>query len=152
MTIRLAQDHEAAVVTECVHAAFSKWIEVIGRKPRPMEADFATLIAQKFVYVLSENQKILGIIALWPQENTIYIDTVAVFPEWQKHGIGRQLLDFAESHAQSLGIPTLSLCTNEKMQSNRAYYLKLGYSQVNLEKLPDGGAVVWMEKSLTAPA
>jgi GNAT superfamily N-acetyltransferase len=155
MEIRLATETDFETVTDCVQAAFSVWTEIIGCRPFALDTDYTGRIEQGYVYLAIENDELFGIIALWPDGNTVYVDTVAVYPNLQGRGVGRVLLDFAESHARTLGKVAISLCTNEKMDTNRAYYQKLGYSEIRHEVHPDGRGVIWLKKpldSLNPPA
>jgi len=148
MEIRLAQATDVQAVTACVQAAFGVWTDIIGRRPFALDTDYTSRIEQGYVYLAIENGELLGVIALWPEDESVYIDTVAVYPTLQKRGVGRTLLDFADSHARTLGITKMSLCTNGKMQSNRDYYQKLGYAEIRQEILLDGRVIIWMEKPL----
>lgn len=38
--LRLAEASDAAAVTAIVRDAYSRWVPVIGREPRPMRADY----------------------------------------------------------------------------------------------------------------
>ncbi len=146
--IRLATDADLEAVTACVQAAFSPWTEIIGRRPFALDTDYMSRIEDGYVHLAIEGGEILGVIALWPEDESVYIDTLAVDPSRQKRGVGKLLLDFAESHARALGKTTMSLRTNEKMQSNRAYYQKLGYQEIRSETFGLGRKTVWMEKPL----
>ena len=148
MDIRLAKTSEAKAVRECVDTAFSHWIDVIGRKPMAMLTDYSPLIEQEKVYVAHINDELVGVLAMWLDHESLYIDTLAVNPSTQNQGIGQRLLKFAEAEAVKREQSKLSLCTNEKMQSYRDYYGRMGYKEVRFDKLDDGRGVVWMEKSL----
>lgn len=150
LTIRLAAPEDAAPVSQLVDAAYSKWITVIGRKPMPMTADYPALIDRNLVYVLDKNDSMAAVLVIWPQlkENTLYIDNVAVHPDEQRQGLGEMLLDFAEQKAREEELPTLSLMTNAKMESNQNYYRKHGFVETRRDTIRDGRQVVWMHKSL----
>jgi len=152
MDIRLANDTDLQSVTACIQAAFSVWVDIIGARPIALDTDYAPLIAQHKVYIATEDGQTLGVMALWPINGALYIDTLAVNPTLQNRGIGGQFLTFADSHARTLGETTLRLCTNEKMRSNRSYYQKWGYQEVRQEPHHDGRIVVWLEKPLNPPA
>lgn len=148
MQIRLAKSSELEAVKACVDAAFSVWIEVIGDTPRPMLADYKRLIEQEEVYVGIINAEIVGVLVMWLEYESLYVDVLAVNPKAQKQGIGLRLLKFAENEAIQRQQSKVSLCTNEKMQSNRDYYAHLGYHESRIDKSDDGGGIVWMEKAL----
>jgi GNAT superfamily N-acetyltransferase len=62
---------------------------------------------------------------------------VAVIPECQGTGVGRLLLQFAESEALRLGYESIYLYTNAKMTENQVFYPKIGY--VEYDRRFDGG-------------
>lgn len=147
--IRLANPEEAEAVTACVDAAYSKWIEVLGRKPAPMLADYTELIERGVVYVLPDGDKLAGVLVIWPIEDAMLIENIAVEPGYQGKGIGKVLMDFAEVKAREAGLDMMRLYTNQKMEYNQAYYKKLGYDQTRVEASPpDGRLTVWMHKAL----
>ena len=88
LIIRLAQPDEVHLVNQVVDAAYSKWIPVIGVKPMPMLADYVMLIAQHYVYVVVEGRRVAAVLVIWPTEDALYIDNIAVHPDYQRQ-IGR---------------------------------------------------------------
>ncbi len=147
--IRLAEPDEADAVHQLVVAAYNKWILVIHRPPRPMTADYAALIAQHYVNVLLIKGALAGVLVIWPMEDALYIDNIAVHPDFQRQGIGERLLDFAEQQAHQAGLTMMRLLTHEKMIVNQQYYLKHGYEVTRYEPIGDGGQVVWMHKPIS---
>jgi ribosomal protein S18 acetylase RimI-like enzyme len=135
--IRLAQPSESGVVTACVRQAYAPYVEHIGREPAPMAADYADLIARGSVYVLLDSTEVRGVLVLDRQDDTLWIENVAVHPKHQHRGLGRQLLAFAEQYAQTAGMSELRLYTNELMVANIALYQRLGYREV--ERRQDAG-------------
>ena len=151
MTIRLAEPKDAAAVSQLVNAAYSKWIPVTGREPMPMLADYPALIAQQVVYV-AEDGEIVGVLVIWPmnENNSLYIDNLAVRPDHQRLGIGEFLLNFAEGQAREMKLPILSLMTNEKMEYNQAFYRKHGFAETRRETISEGRRAVWMHKPVSS--
>lgn len=146
--IRLALAGDTQAVKEVVDAAYSKWIPVIGVKPLPMLADYPALIQRGFVHVMIESERIIAVLVIWPLDDALYIDNVAVHPDHQRRGIADTLLTFAEQQARGAGFHLLRLVTNEKMVYNQAYYLRHGFAETRRDLTPDGRRVVWMHKSL----
>ena len=146
--IRLATPFDTDTVTALVHAAYSKWLPVLGYPPMPMEADYAALIDRQVVYVADEGDQIVGVLVIWAIENAMLIENVAVHPQAQKGGVGKLLLDFAEQKAREAGLPQIALYTNEKMVYNQDYYRKLGYVETRREVRGENRRIVWMYKVL----
>jgi ribosomal protein S18 acetylase RimI-like enzyme len=148
LNIQRATDDESPAVAALVNAAYSKWIEVIGRKPMPMLADYDALIARQCVYCAREGLVLVGVIVLWPADDSLYIDNIAVASKQQGRGVGDALLAFAEQQASALNLSRMTLLTHEKMLYNQDYYRKHGYTELRRETFPDGRSAVWMEKQL----
>jgi ribosomal protein S18 acetylase RimI-like enzyme len=134
----LAQAEDEAAVLGCVRAAYAPHIARIGREPGPMAADYADLIARQMVYVLQlEGGEVVGVLVLQLAERTLWIENVAVHPEFQHRGLGRRLLAFAEEQARAAEAVELRLYANEVMVENIALYERLGYRET--ERRPHRG-------------
>ena len=114
-----------------------------------MSADYASLIARGEVYVLpnDENAGVRGVLVMKPVDGALFIENVAVEPRFQGHGLGRQLMDYAERHAQAVGLNEIRLYTNELMTENLAFYSRLGFVEVE-RRLDAGYRRVFMRKAL----
>ncbi len=145
--IRLARADEQDAVATCVNDAYSQWIDVIGRKPRPMLADYGELIAQGVVYVVPGEAGLRGLIVIWPEDDAMLIENVAVCPSYQLQGIGHALLTFAEAQARAAGLTEMRLYTNALMAANIALYTRFGYRETQRQVEPLY-TIVWMQKSI----
>ena len=104
--IRQALLDDAAAVTACVRAAYAVYVERIGREPAPMAADHAALIAAGAVWVATEAGAVSGVLVLHAQPPAMFVENVAVLPQRQGHGLGRELLAFAEGRARRPAWPS----------------------------------------------
>ncbi|NUP64030.1 MAG: GNAT family N-acetyltransferase [Nonomuraea sp.] len=143
--MRLAREADRAAVEHLVHAAYQPWVEIIGMRPLPMDADYAALIAAGRVHVTDGLE---GLIVLVPEDGVLLVDNVAVRPELHGKGIGRGLLAYAEQEAARLGLPALRLYTNVRMTPNIALYASLGYVETGRQGI-DGRSAVLMRKELS---
>ena len=126
--IRRAEPRDQAAIEEIVRAAYSPYIERIGKPPGPMLDDYARLIAVGAVNVLTDPKGIiLGLIVLLPQPDHLLLDNIAVSPDRQGQGFGRRLIEFAEAEARRLGYAGLRLYTHAKMTENIALYTRIGF-------------------------
>ena len=64
---------------------------------------------------------------LLPKPDHLLLDNIAIRPDRQGQGLGRQLIAFAEDEARRLGYPELRLYTHEKMTENITLYGRLGF-------------------------
>lgn len=145
-TVRRAVAADLAAVKEIVHEAYAPWAELMGMRPKPMDIDYATLIADGVVHVTGSTE-VEGLIVLLPEEGTLLVENVAVRPPLHGRGIGRRLLAFAEDEARRLGLPALRLYTNALMSRNIGLYGSLGYAETRRQAV-NGGEIVHMRKQL----
>ena len=129
--IRQAVGADEPGVRACVDAAYAPYVERMGKPPAPMLDDYANLINSEVVYVASLDDRLVGLIVMWPKEDHLYIDNVAVLPEAQGAGVGAALLSFADAQAQRAGLNEIRLYTNEKMTENIQYYPQKGYRETH---------------------
>jgi len=135
--IRPAEGGDVPAVAECVRAAYSKYVERIGKEPAPMRQDHAAAIGAGEFYVLVDEEELIGTIRLRAEEDHLFVDDVAVKPDRQGEGFGRMLMGFAENRAAGENLAEIRLYTNEKMWENLAFYRRLGFEETHREL--DGG-------------
>jgi ribosomal protein S18 acetylase RimI-like enzyme len=126
--VRPAVAGDTAAVTALVDAAYQHYVARIGVRPAPMENDHAAQIEAGQVFVVGA--PVVGAVVLVPAGDHLYLDSVAVEPGHQGEGLGRLLLEYAEEHAQALGLPEIRLLTNAMMWENQRIYPRLGYEFV----------------------
>ena len=148
--IRPAVVGDCVAIVACVHAAYTKYIVRMGAEPAPMLADYPGLIARGVIHVLDERAtgELRGLIVLWPTDEAMFVDNVAVDPRCQGRGLGRQLLAFAEQQARSSGLAEVRLYTNEAMTENLAFYARLGFEETR-RRFDDGYNRVFLRKMLS---
>ena len=150
-SIRPAVAGDAEGISVLVARAYSKWIAVIGRPPKPMLADYREAIAKHLVYVIdgAGSGSVAAIIELAPIPDHMLVENVAVDPVQQGKGLGRHLLGYAEMVARERGLAEMRLYTNALMRSNIELYRRLGYAIIEhrrIDKLDT--TVVYMSKML----
>jgi N-acetylglutamate synthase-like GNAT family acetyltransferase len=145
--IRRATVDDAPVVSALVKRAYASWVPIIGRRPRPMDEDYAeTFAAAEFeAWVKTDGDLIRGLLILQPEPDHLWVDNVAVDPVAAGTGIATELLDHAAKRAIELDLPETWLFTHEKMQVNREIYLHLGWTQFVPED-PIGDNFVYFRK------
>jgi ribosomal protein S18 acetylase RimI-like enzyme len=130
-----------------VQRAYEHYVPLIGMRPIPMDADYEALAAAGVVWVADDDGRAAGLIVLVAGDDHLLIENVAVEPARQGHGVGRELLAFAEARAAALGLVELRLYTHVKMTSNQALYARLGYREVE-RRSEQGRAAVFMSKRI----
>lgn len=130
--VRAANHADEASVVACVNAAYENYVAAIGKKPAPMLADYAQLIRDGVVRVaVSGDGVVVGVIVMWPQDDHLYVDNIAVLPEAQGCGVGTALLQVADDAALEGNRAEIRLYTNEAMTANLDYYPRRGFVETH---------------------
>ena len=127
--IRPARPGEAAALAGLVERAYAPWVAVIGRRPAPMDDDYAARIAAGEAFVLEADGAIRGLAVLERHPDHLLLDNIAVDPARHGAGDGRLLLDFAEAEARRAGVAELRLYTHAMMARNIALYARRGFAE-----------------------
>ncbi|UVF18301.1 GNAT family N-acetyltransferase [Microvirga terrae] len=147
--IRLAVPRDLADVEAIVQSTYAGYIPLIGQKPGPMSDDYSALIETRSVHVLVGEGRILGVLVLIPEPDTMLLDNVAVSPDAQGRGYGRLLIAFAERLAIERGLKAVRLYTNEAMSENIRLYERLGFVETHRAQ-EKGFRRVYMTKPLVS--
>jgi N-acetylglutamate synthase-like GNAT family acetyltransferase len=102
-TIRLATPEDCNAVTRLVDSAYEKYIPRIGAKPMPMLSDYKSLIERNVVYVLEKEGQLVGVLVLENEPDHVYIDNIALAPQFQGVGYGKRLMQYVEASARAQG-------------------------------------------------
>ena len=102
-----------------------------------MTADYAALIANAEVWIMRGAEGIGASLVLVPQEDHVLIESIAVDPDRQGEGFGRQMLQWAHERARDMGFQELRLYTNVLMHENRAWYKRAGWTELHEEQRGD---------------
>jgi ribosomal protein S18 acetylase RimI-like enzyme len=148
MTIRPARPEEAPVLADIVGRAYAPWVPVIGRRPMPMEDDYAARVAAGEAWVLEEGGAPVALVVTEHHPGHLLLDNIAVDPARQGRGDGRRLLDFVEAEAARRGLPEVRLYTNALMARNIALYARRGYAETGRE-VQQGFSRVFMAKPVS---
>ena len=148
-SIRGGTSSDIEPIRRLVEEAYSLYVPRIGRKPAPMTADYAALVAAGAVMVAELDGDLAGVLVTHPEPAYLLVENVAVAPRHQGRGLGRLLLERAEEQARGLGLTELRLYTNEAMVENLAMYQHLGYVEVG-RNVEDGFARVHFRKPVAA--
>jgi GNAT superfamily N-acetyltransferase len=149
--IRPARPEEAPLLAALVERAYAPWVTVVGRRPMPMDDDYAARIAAGEAWVLEDGGETHALVVIERHAGHLLLDNIAVDPRRQGKGDGRVMLDFVEAEALRLGLPEVRLFTNSLMGRNIALYAKRGYAETG-RRQEKGFARVFMTKPVTGSA
>ncbi len=150
-SFRPAVASDAEAIGQLVRAAYSKWIPVIGREPKPMTVDYGLAVEQNDFELLFDQGDLVGLVETIRKDDCLWIENVAVSPDQQGRGFGRRLLARAEELAHAAHAGEMRLLTNADFQSNVTLYQRVGYRVTHTEPFM-GGTTVYMTKRLGQPA
>jgi GNAT superfamily N-acetyltransferase len=148
--IRPAVSADAEAIRSLTRAAYAKWVPLIGREPLPMQADYQRAVAEHTIDLLVADGVLAGLIETILRPDHLWIENVAVAPEWQGRAFGRLLLDHAERRAIQSGRAEIRLLTNQAFAANLELYAKRGYAIDRTEPFR-GGTTVHMSKRIEPP-
>lgn len=150
-SITRAQTDDIPRIQRIVNAAYTKYIDRIGKPPAPMTADYPQLLTTHDIFVLrpSGEDTLVGSIVLRPdiEAKVLHLNNLVVDPDVQGRGYGRVLLGCAEDWARITGCGEIKLFTNVKMFENFGLYAKMGYAEVE-RRMEDGYERVYFRKEL----
>lgn len=125
------------------------WYERIGKiwaphiKPEQAQQRFLTHCNREqlpIMYVAIENNNPVGMVALRQNDGIRtelcpWLAGLVVRPDYQKHGLGRNLIEFVKAQAKTLGHDKLYLLTFDSTLPN--WYAKLGWKEFAKDTLFD---------------
>jgi GNAT superfamily N-acetyltransferase len=145
--LRRAVAADAAAVRTLTREAYAKWVPVIGREPKPMQADYEEAVRLHRVDLAFLDGGLAALIETIDRGDHLLIENVAVAPAFQGRGLGRHLLRHAERLALDLGYSEVRLYTNRMFEANVRLYLAFGY-RIDREETSALGVAVYMTKPL----
>lgn len=123
-----------------LHAAFASHSGRID-PPSSLHKLDATSIALKAkeeqLFLAVDDDQLIGCVFAKPQGTALYIGKLAVRPDRQGQGTGRQLIHAAEAFARQAGYDALELNTRVELTENHKAFSALGFVKVG-EHAHDG--------------
>jgi GNAT superfamily N-acetyltransferase len=147
LNFQTAKPADAAMIRDLVRAAYARWVPIIGREPRPMNADYDAAIRKHEIEIAYLNADAVGVIEMVLREDHLWIENVAVKPDRQGMGLGRKLLSRAEHRAIETERFEMRLLTNSAFVSSIVLYEKVGYVAIGNEPFM-GGTTIYLSKKL----
>lgn len=146
--LRQAEAEDAGDIHDLVHAAYAKWVPLIGRNPLPMDVDYHEVIQRHRFDLLHSDGKLVGLIQTYEGEDCLYLENLCIAPNAQRQGLGQQLLARVEDMARKDGHTQIRLDTNKLFAGNVELYHRTGF-ETEWEKPVTGGIHVHMCKRLS---
>jgi ribosomal protein S18 acetylase RimI-like enzyme len=143
-TIRRAQTGDGAALARCIDAAYAIYASRVKDLPAVSDG-ISDDIDTHIVWVAERGSAIVGGLVLVADEGNDFaqLANVAVDPRCAGMGLGRQLMQLAESHCRMIGKRELRLSTHVDIPENVQLYEHLGWRET-----ARAGNKVHMVKSL----
>lgn len=111
----------------------------------PSRNIFKDDVERNVLYVFKDKSYIIGCVALcsnkdleykdvkWLTEDNknLYVHRLAVDPKFQKKGVGKSLMDFAENYAKAKDFKSIRLDTFSQNKRNNKFYKSRNYVQLD---------------------
>jgi ribosomal protein S18 acetylase RimI-like enzyme len=146
--LRPATEADVPRLTEIAQAGYGRYVERMGRPPRPMTDDYSQVIRDYEVAVAERGEEIVGFVASGPADEGFVLENVCVDPAAEDTGVGRALIEHAEAEARRAGFDSIYLYTHELMTENQALYARIGFAEYDRRPVEFGGRIVLMRKPL----
>jgi GNAT superfamily N-acetyltransferase len=144
-SLRRATAADLPAIRALIDAAYTRYLTRMDKPPAPLLRDYGPSIEAGTTWVTGS--PVVAVLTLYPRQDHLYVENVAVHPDAQGRGLGRVLMGFAEQEAARRGLSRMALVTHEVMTENQAIYSHLGYTEVD-RRVEDGYRRVYMEKNL----
>jgi ribosomal protein S18 acetylase RimI-like enzyme len=151
LIFRRAGENDAETVRTLTHAAYAKWVPIIGRRPKPMNVDYEQAVQTHVIELAYEDGTLVGLLEIVPAVDHLLLENIAVAPAHQRKGLGHRLMARVEALARARGLAKVRLYTNKAFTTNLEFYQKLGYAIEAEEPIKSGGFLVHFAKVVEAP-
>jgi ribosomal protein S18 acetylase RimI-like enzyme len=137
---------DLAAIRAVINAAYARYLPRMDKPPAPMFRDYGPSVEDGTTW--AAGSPITAVLTLYPHDDHLYVENIAVDPGAQGRGLGRALMEFAEQEAARRRLNRMALVTQEAMTENQAIYARLGYVEIE-RRAEDGYRRIYMEKPLT---
>lgn len=156
MAERIASIKTADRADECaldvvLNEAFAELAPGLGYRPGPMDRDYSALLDQGFVIKLSDaGDEPIGFAVTLPRATHLYIEAIALRPDWQGRGFGALLLSHVERLSSELCLPRLRLHTDPSLARPMRFYRSAGYKELGRQGFGSGRRALFEKRVPTA--
>jgi N-acetylglutamate synthase-like GNAT family acetyltransferase len=148
---RRAGENDVEIIRNLTHSAYAKWAQLIGRRPKPMNADYERAVQIHVIELAYEDGTLVGLYEIIPGADHLLVENIAIAPAHQRKGLGHRLMARIEAMARARGLPQVRLYTNKAFDTNLKFYEKLGYTVDREEPIKGGGTMVHFAKKVAKP-
>ena len=149
--IRRAVPNDAAAVAALLYKAFveykSSYTEKGFEATTPELDEIERRVTKKAVWVVTDSNTIVGTVSVFPQNDQLYVRSLAVSPDARGKGVGKMLMDHVHEMAFANGCSLIKLTTTPFLLPAIKLYEQFGFEAQGNDDL-FGTPLIWMTKSL----
>ena len=150
-SIKTAEREDERAMETVLQEAFAALAPGLGYRPGPMDRDYSALLDQGFVIKLSDaGDEPIGFAVTLPRATHLYIEAIALRPDWQGKGFGALLLAHVERLASELCLPRLRLHTDPSLARPMSFYRAAGYKELGRQGFGSGRRALFEKRVPTA--
>lgn len=132
--VRLATVDDAPEIANVLREAFGAireyYTDAAFDAVTPGSAEIEQRFGEGPIWVAELDGRIIGTVSLTTEDNSYYVRSMAVLPEGQGRGVGRELLRALHAHVAGGQFERIFLYTLPFQKGARAMYEKYGYKWV----------------------
>ena len=133
-------------LTQLAFASYS-WLDPPSGALRETEADVRGDLDTGGA-LASLDSRVVGGLRFKAHENYLHVRRVAVDPEYQRHGIGRAVMEWVHRYALQHDLREVRVGVRSQLPGNLVFYERLGYQIIRAHSHPGYREVTWYELSL----
>lgn len=150
-SIKTAEREDERALETVLQEAFAALAPNLGYRPGPMDRDYSALLDQGFVIKLSDaGDAPIGFAVTLPRATHLYLEAIALRPDWQGKGFGALLLAHVERLASELCLPRLRLHTDPNLSRPMRFYRSAGYNELGRQGFGSGRRALFEKRVPTA--
>lgn len=135
--LRRMDRSEATALTAFQMICYADNERLTGRRPVPLIWNYDEILTQCEVWALGDGDDIEAAVIFRDNREELYLESIAIGPEFQRRGLGDQLLRFAARRAGTHRSGTLRFITNSAIKRNVDWYLSRGFLIEEMEDIGD---------------
>ena len=142
--IKEATIGDSVGLQSCMASAYSSYqARLVDIRLPPLDIDYSVEIRNFPTWVVEYNNEVVGGLIMMFEGDTEVVSNIAVHPEFQRRGLGGELMRFAEATARERQFSELRLATHVLLTENVSLYLHLGWTEIDRDD-----ARVYMRKGI----
>jgi ribosomal protein S18 acetylase RimI-like enzyme len=144
--LRRATADDLPAIRAVIDAAYARYLTRMDKPPAPMFRDYGPSVEAGTTWVAGS--PLTAVLTLYPRDDHLYVENIAVDPSAQGCGLGRALMGIRRAGSRPPQARPDGPGYARGHDRNQAIYARLGYVEIE-RRSEDGYRRIYMEKPLT---